>query len=103
MKLPFSYDVTKQSSERFCKNLTFSSTQLHTDVTNIYLYIGYNYILVHSQKLTVVSRYTQKWNKHARSYSMHTFPNLFIRIGYGSIAEQILILITPIDIKTLRC
>jgi len=23
MKLSFSYDVTKQSSERFCKNLTF--------------------------------------------------------------------------------
>lgn len=31
MKLPFSYDVIKQSSERFCKNLTFNSTQLHKD------------------------------------------------------------------------
>lgn len=78
MKLPFSYDVTKQSSERFCKNLTFNSTQLQKNLTtNIYLYIGYNYILVHSQILTAVSRYTQKWNEHVRSYSMHTFPNLF--------------------------
>jgi len=78
MKLPFSYDVTKQSSERFCKNLIFNSTQLHKNSTiNIYLYIGYNCILEHSQILSGVSRDTQKWNEHARSYSMHAFPDLF--------------------------
>lgn len=52
MKLSFSYHATKQSSECFCKNLTFNSIQLHKNLDNkYYLYTGYNYILVHSETL----------------------------------------------------
>lgn len=72
MKLPFSYHVTKQSSECFCKNLTFKSTQLHKDVTiNIYLYIGYNYYFsTFSDTNSSVKVHTEvEWTCHKLFYA----------------------------------